>query len=346
MFKCKFQSPKLKQLAFALCALVFSNVAFGTTSFLKGINLDQTFETRIHWNDSPAKEDFELLEALGFNAVRIPFSYFNHLNSEGVELDKQYKQRLRETVLEFRRRNFFVIVDLHDKRVVRDLGNDPTRLLSKIWREVAVLFRDQDQFVAFDLLNEPSTLDSASDWIEIQSAVTAEIESISPYRQIILSGAQWSSVDRLLELEPPTGKQNQSIFKFHFYDPMWFTHQGAYWLTDRKYPPNQPWTPSQLNTYSIRNNFRAVRNWMEKQRTKVIVGEFGVIDKAPLNARAEWIKFIRKEAELNTSGWFIWSYQGDFGIFDRQRRCVVAPLVAALFDIKRELPVGSAYCED
>ena len=45
---------------------------------------------------------------------------------------------------------------------------------------------------------------------------------------IIYGGIQWNSAMTVRLLEKP--EDDNIIFTFHFYEPLWFTHQKAYWV--------------------------------------------------------------------------------------------------------------------
>jgi endoglucanase len=83
--------------------------------------------------------------------------------------------------------------------------------------------------VFFEILNEPS-MDDLYRWEGIQDRAVAMIRRVAPRHTIIATAAAWGHQDGLLAMEPV--RDENVIYTFHDYDPMWFTHQGATWSTD------------------------------------------------------------------------------------------------------------------
>ena len=62
----------------------------------------------------------------------------------------------------------------------------------------------------------------------------------------------------------------------------------------------------------------------------MFLGEFGVIDRAALDERAEWTALVRSEAERLGMSWAYWDFGTDFDAYDVTRDAWRAPLREAL----------------
>ena len=82
--------------------------------------------------------------------------------------------------------------------------------------------------VAFELLNEVVEEENTDSWNGLIRDTVSAIRGIAKETPIIYGGIRWNSADTLKYLEVP--QDNNIIFTFHFYEPLIFTHQKAYWV--------------------------------------------------------------------------------------------------------------------
>lgn len=118
-----------------------------------------------YWSES----DFDNIQALGMNVVRLPFAWWNIVTDEG-ELREDAFTRLDWFVDCCAQRGLYVILDLHAAPGSQN-GNDNSGditganlwkdaacqdLTQLIWEHVAEHYRGNATVAAYDLLNEPS----------------------------------------------------------------------------------------------------------------------------------------------------------------------------------------------
>ena len=205
--------------------------------------------------------------------------------------------------------------------------------------------------VAFELLNEVVEKENADAWnVLIKKAVTA-IREVAATAPIIYGGIQWNSVKTLKLLETP--HDENIIFTFHFYEPLLFTHQKAYWVKgmdpkeDIFYPESMEYfcEKSKILGYQgevvtqaktqimgvefIREMVQEAIDAASKAGVRLYCGEFGVIDQAPLVDTLRWFKDVEEVFSENQIGGAIWTYKKmDFGLIDEHYDLVRDKLIS------------------
>src|SRR6516225_4513936 len=87
----------------------------------------------------------------------------------------------------------------------------------------------------FELLNEPHDRLDDERWQDAFPQLLTAIRDSNPDRIILIGPAHSNGIDRLDKIQLPPQDQ-RIIGTFHYYKPLQFTHQGAFWLND-----SAPW---------------------------------------------------------------------------------------------------------
>jgi aryl-phospho-beta-D-glucosidase BglC (GH1 family) len=242
--------------------------------------------------------------------------------------------------------NLSVIIDIHPESDFKQrlVAEDSfVEQFSDYWRQLARHFAalDPDK-VFFEILNEPEFRDRYR-WQGVQQKLAASIREGAPSHTIIAAGANWSSSNELLFLEPL--RDSNVIYNFHFYDPNIFTHQGATWSTNfQHYLANLPYpsTPEnvraaaaqvpdainrqavtrygldQWNAARVDLEIAEVAAWGKHWLVPLTCNEFGVYRSASNPAdRARWLHDVRAALEKHNIGWTMWDYAGGFSVVNR-----------------------------
>ena len=172
--------------------------------------------------------DFDNIQSLGMNVVRIPFAWWNILSDEGT-LRADAFDRLDWAVRCCAERGMYVILDLHAARGSQNnqdnsgemngsnfwkqpLYQDQTVLL---WEQVAAHYRDEPAVAAYDLLNEPGgdfKSTGVTQWEFFDRAYQA-IRAIDP-AHIIMMESCWDPEN--LPAPERYGWENV-VYQYHFY---------------------------------------------------------------------------------------------------------------------------------
>jgi endoglucanase len=106
----------------------------------------------------------DAVQAAGFNTVRIPVTWHHHMGSgPDFTIDPTWLDRVEEVVRYVLTRGLYAIVNTHHDAWVSVMPNaDETAIterLVKLWTQIAARFKDEDEHLVFETLNEPRTTD-------------------------------------------------------------------------------------------------------------------------------------------------------------------------------------------
>ncbi len=184
----------------------------------------------------------------------------------------------------------------------------------KLWDALAVRFNEPDR-IAFELLNEVTDPSVIGTWNRIAAECIRRIRKTAPC-SLILVGSYWNnSPDAVKDLDLPA--DDRVIYNFHCYDPLIFTHQGAYWVPDMAPDFRQSFADTALPADYFEKAFASAIGAAEKNNTCLYCGEYGVIDQAPAEDALRWLKDIHSVFEKYGIGRSLWNYkEKDFGLID------------------------------
>ncbi len=310
----------------------------------RGVNVTRWFcytkpDDKAHFRSYLGDQDFAAFRRIGVKFVRLCISpdvvyRSGHARGEVMpDIDRALDR--------FSRAGIAVIWDLHDNGQLKldEPGHDDSGFVS-FWQDIARHYRgSRERQVMFELLNEPVFMRNPTVWYALQRRTVAAIRKIDPSRTIMVSGTQWSSLDRLADL--PLLPEKNLVYTVHCYDPFLFTHQGASWVGDppkglRQVPfPSSPEAVASVidlqpehDRASIedygRKHFDAnylwqrlsiAKDWSVRNHLPVVLGEFGAFPAvSPPKSRARWFAAMRRaisELGIRSS---VWGYDDALGL--------------------------------
>jgi aryl-phospho-beta-D-glucosidase BglC (GH1 family) len=370
-------------LSCGLPATAQTDLAFTRAQHLRrGINLSMWYAQapghytaeRLARLITPA--DFKLIHDLGFDHVRLsidpePLIAADTIATEkaaGVVLDPAAMARLSATAQQITDAGLIVVLDIHPETPWKRYSTTSPKGIAtylSFWASFARYFAHTDPTkVYFELLNEPEGLDPA-DWAKEQARAVPIIRAQVPHHTLIVGGANWNSIDTLVNLQPLA--DTNLIYTFHDYEPMEFTHQGANWAGEKLKPlrnvpyPSSPeavapllptltdeWARKALASYGddrwtitrMKQRIGLAKDWGRQHHVPLWCGEFGVYrDFAPHEDRARWITDMRSTLEADGIGWNMWDYQAAFGLVTKKDGVTnVDPLIAKALGVKTSTP--------
>jgi len=332
-------------------------LAFKRAQHLRhGINLSHWFSqvfdpkgyTKEHFDAYDTAQDIALIKAMGFDHVRFTLNCDPMFRrGQADRIPAEYLAMVDAAVKMILDQNLNVIIDIHPESDFKQkLSSDDSFVeqFEDYWRALARHYSSLDpEKVFFEILNEPEFKDRYR-WMGVQARLARAIREGAPNHTIIAAGANWSSSNELLALEPL--HDSNVIYNFHFYDPHIFTHQGATWSTNfQHYLTNLPYpstpenvaaahaqVPDPINQQSVEryglDRWNAARidaeiaeaaAWGKRWNVPLTCNEFGVYRGTSNPAdRAAWIHDVRTTLEKYNIGWTMWDYAGGFSVVTRK----------------------------
>ncbi|MDF9796070.1 endoglucanase [Catalinimonas alkaloidigena] len=292
------------------------------------------------------QEDVAYLASLGFDHLRFPLDEEQMFDEAGNKEEEAF-QLLHNALSWCREKNLRAIVDLHILRShhfneeEKPLWTDPAaqEKFIELWRSFSEeLSQYPNGMLAYELMNEP-VADDADEWNQLVAKAFAAIRELEPERTIVIGSNRWQSADTFDALEVPANDDN-ILLSFHFYEPFLLTHYQASWtdLADYNGPVHYPGplvtaeemealSPSQQDMvdHRMRTYTRDTLEQMMQKPLRVAqqtglplyCGEWGVITKAPEEARLQWYRDMLDIFEKNGIAYANWDYKsGSFGLVE------------------------------
>lgn len=258
-------------------------------------------------NPEPTAQLFKAVKAAGFNTVRIPTTWYEHLewdsSTQMYTVNDTWMDYVKQVVDYAYDLDMFVILNAHHENWVNvsqfssSTYRDAEKKLTSIWSEVAEEFADYDQHLIFEGLNEPrqrglgggvewGTGDSYSrgyvnDLNEVfVNTVRAQGSSQNAERLLMIPGyCARHEADALNAIEIPQNGGNIAV-SVHAYEPYYFTM-----ATDGQANHN---FPSQSYESNLDSLFSRLENVIKSKNVPVVIGEFGASDFNNTASRAKW----------------------------------------------------------
>jgi len=339
--------------------------------YLKGVNLGgwisqfAEYDTH-HFETFIVREDIKNIAELGFDHVRVPVDY-NVLEDEDgnpIESGFSYIDNCRKWCEEF---GLKMLIDLHEcygysfDPLKKDMDRKKffydeklQERFMKLWARIAERYKDYGNMIAYEPLNEVVLYEVADAWNGILTKYIQLIRSISPESFIIVGGVCANSVLTVPLLNVPV--DDKIVYNFHCYEPLVFTHQGAYWMD---YMPSDfrigyPKTLAEyqkaflelagisegavfkegireIGTGFFEDIFAPALEKAEKDNVALYCGEYGVIDLTNNDDKIRWLKDIHAVFNKYGIGRALWNYkEKDFGFVDERFASVREEFIQSL----------------
>lgn len=292
----------------------------------KEYSKEQFFETL--WNNPLTTKDMiTAVKARGFNAVRVPITFFNHTLKDTYVVDAGWLNRIQEVVDYVVSQDMYCIIDMHNDgstsgwlRVNPTTSGSDTSTSSEevrkrfeaIWRQVAEKFKNYDEHLLFQDCNEPTN--TASSW---DYPGEADINWMNDLNQLFVNTVRSTGSNnekRCLLVAPYSGSYEASVingFKlpsdsaenrlmaavncFYPADFSWKLDSGS----DTSYTDVIDWgTPE--DTAKMDELFSSMKSTFTDNNIPLCIVAFGTDDKGNTDARVNHARyFVSKAVEYN-----------------------------------------------
>ena len=336
--------------------------------YQKGINLGGWFSqcdhTKERYDSFITAADFRTIRDWGLDHVRVPVDYELLEEKDGTPREDGY-ERLERVVGYCRENGLHMILDLHKTAGFSFDANEGEggffeneafqERFYALWERIAKRFHEDADMLSFELLNEVTEKAFGPVWNRIAAECIRRIRAYAPDTWILVGGYYHNSAVAVKDIDVPS--DGHIVYNFHCYEPLIFTHQGAYWHPDmdrsyrlsvnapfgkmaedavrmgsqsnagfEKYPKDTVLSPA----YFIDFMAEAAACAKEKD-VPLYCGEYGVIDCASPEDALQWYRMIHEAFEHYGIGRAAWSFrQMDFGLSDARMDAVREELLKCL----------------
>lgn len=265
-------------------------------------------------NPKTTKAMVEAIHDAGFNTIRIPVSWGRHTSGSDFTIDAGWMARVKEVVDYAYDDGMYVILNTHhdnssasDSRLYYypDSAHKDASLkyLNSVWAQVAEEFKDYDEHLIFETLNEPRLVGTSDEWwFNVNSpnaAVSDSISAINTFNQEIVNTVRATgsnnstryimcpgyaaSVDGAvtsgykLPTDPNSANSGRLLVSTHAYTPYNLCLGGA------SYTAFDNAGKTELN-----NMFKRLDDKFLSKGIGVVMGEMGISNKDNNDARTAW----------------------------------------------------------
>ncbi len=311
--------------------------------FYKGVNfggwLSQCDYSEERLNNFITERDFAQAAEWGIDHVRIPVDYNVFENDDGTYKESGF-ERLDRAFEYCEKYGLNAVLDLHktagfsfDYYGENEAGFFENERLQerfyRLWEEFAKRYGGLHKRVAFELLNEVTDKDYIDVWNKVSYECIKRIRAHAP-ETLILVGSYWNnSASAVPDLEKPY--DDKVIYNFHCYEPLKFTHQGAYWTDAIIKSDRFTFDESNITPEFFEELFAPAIEAAKQNSTTLYCGEYGVIENASPEDVLKWFRCINGVFEKHGISRCAWSYKEmNFGLADNRLDGIRSELVKYL----------------
>lgn len=299
--------------------------------FGRGINLGNALDAprEGEWGVTLEADYFQAIADAGFDSIRLPVRWSTHAAHEApYTIDPQFFARVDWAVEQALSRGLTIVMNVHHYEEMDSRPDENRERYLGLWRQIAAHYADRPEKLAFELLNEPHDQLTAAKWNEILVEALAVVRKSNPMRTVVVGPVAWNGIAELKSLVLPEADRNL-VVTVHYYSPFTFTHQGADWIQPPM-PAGVSWTGTPAEREAVLREFDTAALWGLKHRRPIYLGEFGAYEKADLESRVRWTKFIADTAAERRMGAAYWEFCSGFGAYDPMKHAWIEPLRKAM----------------
>jgi len=249
------------------------------------------------------KELITAVHDAGFNTVRVPVTWGNMIDDEnGYTINEQWMARVQEIVDYCVSQDMYCIINIHHDgaeqtgwlRVGAEDLAPVKEKFSSVWKHIAERFRDYDEHLIFEAMNEVVGPDNTDAGIKKDMQVIMELNQIfvdtvratggnNAKRWLSVPGRYTNIVNTTKEeygFEMPKDETGCLFLAVHDYDWLFGLAEN---MTNRTY--------SETSAKNLEANMKKLSRFIDAGYP-VILGEYGAIDKNNTTERAYYVEAV------------------------------------------------------
>lgn len=293
-----------------------------------------------------SKELIDKVKSLGFNTIRIPVSWHDHLTGRGYEIEEKWLDRVQEVVDYAYDNDMYVILNIHHDVSTfyyypdSDHYDNSAIYMQTIWQQLSNRFRDYDNRLIFESINEPRLVGEDVEWVlnDKDPRCIDSVETINKLNQVFVDTIRESggnNASRYLLIPgydtsiygalndgfklPDDTASHKLIVTVHGYLPydLALSLNGRSDFTDKDKEFIDDFM-SELNAKFIQNGI------------PVVIGEFGILNRNNIIDRENYTAYYIQSARKNNMVCMWWDNNAfdsgeTFGLINRYDNSVAYP---------------------
>ena len=296
-----------------------------------GNNGDPTSYETAWGNPKTTKAMINKIKEAGFKTVRIPVSWGQHMGSaSSYTVDEAWMDRVQEVVDYCIDNGLYVVLNTHHDDWIVPTNSKKSEVepkLKKLWTQIATRFKNYDDKLIFETLNEPRVKGSAEEWSGGTSETRAVVNSYNKVALEAIRNTGGNNAKRAVMM-PTNGASGTDaaindmvvpndgnvIVAIHAYSPYNFAMNAS---------GTSSWNSS-TDKAELEAEFDRYYNKFVAKGIPVVIGEFGSINKGNNSARVQHAKDYIEVATKRNIPCIWWDNnqskvnEGEtFGIFNR-----------------------------
>lgn len=276
-------------------------------------------------NPRATQEMIDLVKDNGINAVRVPVTWYNHMDSDYV-IDEEWMDRVQEVVDYVMNDDMYCIINVHhDTGANGWLRASDTNLeenkamFTAIWEQVSARFAGYNEHLLFEGFNE--ILNDTNEWVNPDSRAVEVVNELNQLFVDTVRASGGNNGERILIVNtycaggnsqvtkdfvlPADSAENSLVVEAHIYQPYKFTAE--------EYPETVMWNKESVDSY-LKNMYVS----FVQKGIPVIIGEFGCADKDNDGARQAWAKYYVETCTDYGIKCFWWDNGSAYRLFNRR----------------------------
>lgn len=276
------------------------------------------FNTETMWgNPRTTKAMIDEIAKVGYQSIRIPVSWYNHLDDKGV-IDEKWLARVGEVVNYALDNELYVIINVHHDAGMDTVGSwiyadtdtydKDVENFKNVWKQIAEYFKDYDNKLLFEatneILNKNRNWDWGSAWKDFRVVHELDQEFINVVRETKGNNAQ-----RCLVLSTWGASTDSCQIEQLFYKAFQDTVDNRLILSVHNYT---------TTVEKIAPLMKSLKTYSDKYKVPIIIDEFGSQASVSLSYRVKSVKEYVTRAKEAGITCFWWDDGASYLIFDRK----------------------------
>lgn len=299
-----------------------------------GWNLGNTLDsqtTETSWgNPKTTQAMIDSVKSGGFNTVRIPVTWRWHIGAApNYTVDAAWMSRVEEVVNYVLKDGMYAIVNMHHDEWISLMPNaDQTAIsdqITKLWTQIANRFKNSDEHLIFETMNEPRTTDSTQ-WTGGTAAARTILNSynLAAVNAIRATGGN----NALRHIMIPTHAANASTTCINALvipnnDPRIIVSLHTYYPNNISMGGATTWGTAADKT-AMATELDRIYNLLPAKGRAVVIGEWGTINQDNLAVRVDHAQTYAQDVTARGMCPIWWDNGGTavgtdgFGLLDRK----------------------------